>query len=414
MTTEDRQGRRAVLDELPGDLLEVVRELVAELEPPSRSEQAEPLGRRPGVERVRFGASLGSDLGLDSLARAELVGRVERRYGVTLPERTLAEAESPSDLLRAVALATDGSGVATFDLARHAATEGEVAREGAPVGAWEVAGLQAAGLDPGQAVRLTPPTSPGDAQGVAPPLGAPGRRLGGVLYAVWFWAVLGLAGVPLWLAVWGLPVRALRRGAVRGVSRLLARLTGTRIRVEGLEHLEDRPGGPWVITSNHASYLDGFVLAAVLPSRAAYVVKSELRQSPVSHTFLRRIGCVFVERFDPSRGERELEKVAAALRRGDHLVIFPEGTLQRAPGLQPFRMGAFVVAARTGTPVVPVVVQGTRSKLRGGSWFPRPGELEVVVRPPVEAEGVGWRAAVRLRDRVREEMLARLEEPDLR
>jgi len=251
------------------------------------------------------------------------------------------------------------------------------------------------------------------AAGVLPSLRSLRRRLGGVLYAVWFWGLLGLTAPPLWLAVWALPFRGLRRGVVRGFSRLLAGLTGTRIRVEGLEHLKDRPGGPWVITANHASYLDGFVLAAVLPSKAAYVVKSELRKSPVSHIFLSRIGCVFVERFDPARGQQESEKVVEALRRGDHLVIFPEGTLQRAPGLQPFRMGAFVVAARTGTPVVPVVVRGTRSKLRGGSWFPRPGDLEVVVRPPVEPEGEGWREAVRLRDRVREEMLACVGEPDL-
>jgi 1-acyl-sn-glycerol-3-phosphate acyltransferase len=168
-----------------------------------------------------------------------------------------------------------------------------------------------------------------------------------------------------------------------------------------------------VITSNHASYLDGFVLAAVLPSNAAYVVKSELRESPVTHVFLRRIGCVFVERFDPARGEEESRKALEALERGDHLVIFPEGTLQRAPGLQPFRMGAFVIAARTGIPVVPVVLRGTRSKLRGGTWFPRAGDVSVIVRPPVEPSGTAWRDAVELRERVRREMLEHLPEPDL-
>jgi len=183
-------------------------------------------------------------------------------------------------------------------------------------------------------------------------------------YGLWFWAVLALVAPPVLAVVWALPVRALRRRFVRASVRWLARATGTAVRVSGLERLglerlgKEREGdgaaGPWVFVANHASYLDGLVLAAALPSDAAYVVKSELRRRPLVHLFLRRLGCVFVERFDPSKGEEESAKAARALARGDHLVIFPEGTLRPMAGLQRFRMGAFVIAARTGTPVVPV------------------------------------------------------------
>jgi 1-acyl-sn-glycerol-3-phosphate acyltransferase len=85
-------------------------------------------------------------------------------------------------------------------------------------------------------------------------------------------------------------------------------------------------------------------------------------------------------------------------------------------GLQRFRMGAFVIAARTGTPVVPVVIGGTRAKLRGGTWLPRPGGVTVTVCPPEQPEGAdrsSWAAAVDLRDRARRAMLERLAEPDL-
>ena len=154
-----------------------------------------------------------------------------------------------------------------------------------------------------------------------------------------------------------------------------------------------------MFVANHASYLDGLVLAAALPPDAAYVVKSELRRRPLVHLFLRRLGCVFVERFDPSKGEEESTKAARALARGDHLVIFPEGTLRPIAGLQRFRMGAFVIAARTATPVVPVVIGGTRAKLRGGTWLPRPGDVAVTLCSPEEpegsADGSSWAAAVR-------------------
>ncbi len=265
--------------------------------------------------------------------------------------------------------------------------------------------------------------------------GAPARlrsRLAGtasVAYGAWFWTVFALAAAPVWLLVWGLPVLALRRRVVRAVVRWLARATGTGVRVTGLEHLAGGPegpagaggsigsSGPWVFVANHASYLDGLILAAALPPDAGYVVKSELRRQAVIHLFLRRLGCVFVERFDPSRGEQESGKAARALARGDHLVIFPEGTLRPAAGLQPFRMGAFVVAARTGTPVVPVVIEGSRAKLRGGTWLPRPGGVAVTVCPPLSVAGSeggsDWSAAVSLRDRARRAILERLAEPDL-
>ena len=56
----------------------------------------------------------------------------------------------------------------------------------------------------------------------------------------------------------------------------------------------------------------------------------------------------------------------------DHwLVIFPEATFLRMPGMLPFRLGAFDIASATRTPLLPVVLRGTRSILRGGQWFQR-------------------------------------------
>jgi len=71
------------------------------------------------------------------------------------------------------------------------------------------------------------------------------------------------------------------------------------------------------------------------------------------------------------------------------------------PGLFPFRMGAFQIAARTGAPVVPGGIRGTRTVLRADQAFPRRAPIEVTVTAPVAADGDGWEAGVRLRDRVR-------------
>jgi 1-acyl-sn-glycerol-3-phosphate acyltransferase len=108
--------------------------------------------------------------------------------------------------------------------------------------------------------------------------------------------------------------------------------------------------------------------------------------------------------------------VLDALLGGESLVIFPEGTFRRGPGLLPFRLGAFVVAAEAGVPVVPVAIRGTRSILRGNDFFPRRGGASVSAAPPIipsASGGAGLAAAVALRDAVRAAIGERCGEPDL-
>jgi 1-acyl-sn-glycerol-3-phosphate acyltransferase len=76
-------------------------------------------------------------------------------------------------------------------------------------------------------------------------------------------------------------------------------------------------------------------------------------------------------------------------------------------------MGAFVIAAQTGVPLLPVTIRGARSVLRDGSWFARRGAISVSVAAPLLPQGSDWNAAVALRDAARAEILRRCGEPDL-
>jgi 1-acyl-sn-glycerol-3-phosphate acyltransferase len=213
------------------------------------------------------------------------------------------------------------------------------------------------------------------------------------------------------LAVTLLPKLRRRRQAAREAARQIARLTSTPIRVDGLENLSG--DGPWIVAANHASYLDGFALTALLPVEGAFLAKSELQQSFLARLLLSRLGTLFVERFDPNRGLEDIQRAIKAIRAGESLLFFPEGTFDRAPGLRSFRLGAFFVAAETGVPIVPVAIRGTRSMLRGREWFPRRGSIAVTIRPPIPPKGSDWSAAVELRDAVRAEILKYCGEVDL-
>ena len=188
-------------------------------------------------------------------------------------------------------------------------------------------------------------------------------------------------------------------------------LTGLMPQVEGLQHLAG--GSTVIVTANHASYLDALILTAVLPPRFAYVAKQELLHKPLAGIPLRRLASAFVERFDSVRGVENTRDMEARVLAGDALIFFPEGTFRREPGLLPFRLGAFVVAAHTSIPVVPITMTGTRALLPDKTLWPRYSKLQVRIDTLLSAEGKDWQAALQLRDTVRHRILAQLGDADV-
>ncbi|MBA3002888.1 MAG: AMP-binding protein [Desulfurivibrio sp.] len=230
----------------------------------------------------------------------------------------------------------------------------------------------------------------------------------GWMWSVWAWMVFGCIVPFAWSMIVVLPTLRLRRRFARASARLVLSLTGLMPRVEGLPHLAGRD--PVIVAVNHASYLDALILTAVLPPRFAYVAKQELLRKPFAGIPLRRLACTFVERFDSARGAEDTRELEARARAGDSLIFFPEGTFRSEPGLLPFRLGAFVVAARVGMSVVPITLSGTRALLPGEIVWPRFSKLQVRIGAPVSAQGDDWQAALQLHEVVRGEMLKQMEE----
>ncbi|MGH8691820.1 MAG: lysophospholipid acyltransferase family protein, partial [Burkholderiales bacterium] len=194
------------------------------------------------------------------------------------------------------------------------------------------------------------------------------------------------------------------------MTRLFFPLSGIPLLARGLQNI---PPGPVVLAPNHTSYLDALVLVALLgPRPYAFIAKREFLDNPVMRLLLTGFGCVFVERFEVQKSAEHADELADAAKRGQSLGIFPEGTLRRRPGLLPFHLGAFQVAAQAGIPVVPVALRGVRSVLRDGTWYARRHPIAVTFGSPIAAEGSDWNAAVQLRDRVRAEVLKHCGEAD--
>jgi 1-acyl-sn-glycerol-3-phosphate acyltransferase len=260
-------------------------------------------------------------------------------------------------------------------------------------------------------------------RGVVPEARRIARTVGGVLYAGYAYALTSVLCVLAFFPVVLLPNSGWRWRVFRAVCRTMAFLQGMRIDVDGLEHLPR--DGDCLLVSNHPSYVDSYVIPAALPIQFRFVAKVELTRRFFPRLFIGRLGTEYVERFDKQRGIADARRIGRGARDGPPLCFYPEGGTSRVPGLRAFQMGAFVVAAESGLKVVPIALRGTRSVLRSGSWFPRPGRVCVTVGPAVEApkaptaaspDGAvtdAWTAAVWMRDQARTFVLRHCGDPDL-
>jgi 1-acyl-sn-glycerol-3-phosphate acyltransferase len=234
---------------------------------------------------------------------------------------------------------------------------------------------------------------------------------GALLYAGYAWSAF-LVMVPFaWLLACLMPVP----GWSWAVSSFFARIFLGAIRVRITLHNEQElvTKQQRIIVANHSSYLDSLVLVAALPTRYSFVAKKELAGSLFSRLYLNALECEFVDRFDFQQGVADHERLMDSVRSGKSMLFFPEGTFLRRPGLIPFKMGAFLIGAQTGVPVVPVTIKGTRDILHPEQWFPRRGGVTITVSPPLTDTETDWNAAIRLRDNARSEILRNLGEPDL-
>jgi 1-acyl-sn-glycerol-3-phosphate acyltransferase len=194
------------------------------------------------------------------------------------------------------------------------------------------------------------------------------------LYGAVVFALLALTTVAVNLVVPG----PRRRRHIAGVfSRALLRATWIPFTVVGRERL---PRTPCVVVANHASYLDGIVAIAALPSDFAFVIKKEMVRVPLAGLLLRRLGSEFVERFNRHERGRDARRVLRTASAGQSLVFFPEGTFDERRGIRKFLPGAFTTALRSNMPIVAVAIHGTRDVLPpgGAMIYRRPIRIEIL------------------------------------
>ena len=229
------------------------------------------------------------------------------------------------------------------------------------------------------------------------------------LWSIYAWVVFGTCILGAFIVALLPCGKDRRRRWVSATARALFSMTGVKTTIHGLEKI---PMSQCIVVANHASYLDGIILNALLPPRFAFVIKNEMSKVPIAGFLFRRVGSEFVERFEISGSMRDARRLLKVAESGESLAFFPEGTFLLEPGLNRFRAGAFAAAINSKVPIVPMVIFGSRYILPAKTLMPRHGHIRIEVLNPIEPSNAAFTNSKNLAELTRQRILAILDEPD--
>ncbi|MGH1490846.1 MAG: lysophospholipid acyltransferase family protein [Acidimicrobiales bacterium] len=171
--------------------------------------------------------------------------------------------------------------------------------------------------------------------------------------------------------------------ALQKVALLLARAL-VRVSVSGQEHVPTS-GGFILAPGGHRSILDTPMAGLASPRILRFMGAENYFKIPGLGVFLRTLGGFPVERSMTDRAALRLcEEV---LRSGEPLVVFPEGTRQEGPIVQPLKQGAAFLACRASVPIVPVGIGGAQRAMPKGARYIRPSKVAIIVGEPIHPPG---------------------------
>lgn len=150
------------------------------------------------------------------------------------------------------------------------------------------------------------------------------------------------------------------------------------LEVAGLENIPEKGG--FIMAVNHVSYLDPPVIGAVSPRRVRFMAREGLFKIPLFRTFIR------IFSFPVRRGKprpSEIKEAVQRLKKGELIIVFPEGSRSVDGEFLGAKRGLSVIAAMSRVPVVPVFIKGTEKALPVGARLLRPAKINVVFGSPL-------------------------------
>ena len=165
---------------------------------------------------------------------------------------------------------------------------------------------------------------------------------------------------------------------VQTVFRVILFISGTRLVVEGAENIPEEE--PVLFVGNHRSYFDIVTTYTVMKRKTGYIAKKEMLRYPLLNLWMLNIGCLFLDRKDLKAGLKTILEAIGEIKKGNSLVIYPEGTRNRNEdgfSLLEFKEGSMKIAEKAKCLILPMAELGSASVFEKHIPFIRPATVVI-------------------------------------
>ena len=231
-----------------------------------------------------------------------------------------------------------------------------------------------------------------------------------IIWFCWFWGQL-LALMPTLHKA----NRAMARGDDKTVDEIvqkmvpmwaggLLRLAGVTVDVKGKENIPTDQAV--VFVANHRSYYDIPLMLTSLDQPHPLVAKKEIGNIPIVRGWMRLLRCVFLDRDNPRKAMEAMNQAMENLKKGYSVTIFPEGTRSKGSELDlgEFKAGAFRIATKTKSPIVPVAIHGSRDIMENNGGWMKPTHITIEILPSMSTAGLTREEIKQLPNQIEEKL----------
>jgi 1-acyl-sn-glycerol-3-phosphate acyltransferase len=202
---------------------------------------------------------------------------------------------------------------------------------------------------------------------------------------------------------------------VQKVLGRIFRLTGSELTVIGRENIPDDK--PVLYVGNHTSYFDIVAAYPLVKGPTGFVAKKEMESYLTLADWMRLVNCLFLDRKDIKAGLKTILEAVSYVKKGISIWIFPEGTRNESADntdLMVFHEGSMKIADKSGCPVIPVAITGTRDIFENHIPWIRPSRVTIEFGKPIDLKELPAEDKKRSGAYVRERIIEMLKEEQLR
>lgn len=168
-------------------------------------------------------------------------------------------------------------------------------------------------------------------------------------------------------------------------GRFCAGLMGITVEITGEEYYNRNRN--YLIVSNHAGMADIPLILGSIHLNMRFVAKEELGKIPLFGWAIKQAGYVLIKRGQNKEALKSLLMAAEMLKSGRSVHIFPEGTRSITGKIQPFKRGAFIIAQKAHTPILPITIIGSNHITPKKSMKIHKANVKLIIGLPIETKG---------------------------